>query len=153
MARTKSNPYITLVCATEDEINTEYSEIIEGQIIFDMTNKIIYRDEVGRRIAYTGKQVQPSVCRITDNVITGSAGELRFGTDHPQGTVFYANDTLYEAKVNIKKGDVLSNSNAKVTDVMSQLASKVSAINDDKISKSQLKFEMKGSDLYITKSY
>ena len=38
MARTKSNPYITLVCATEDEINTEYSEIIEGQIIFDTTN-------------------------------------------------------------------------------------------------------------------
>ena len=153
MARTKSNPYITLVCATEDEINTNYSEIIEGQIIFDMTNKIIYRDEVGRRIAYTGKQVQPSVCQVTDNVITGSAGELRFGTDHPQGTVFYANDTLYEAKVNIKKGDVLSSSNAKVTDVMSQLNSKISTVNNDKISKSQLKFEMKGSDLYITKSY
>lgn len=153
MAKTKSNPYITLVCATEDEINTEYSEIIEGQIIFDMTNKIIYRDEVGRRIAYTGKQVQPSVCQNVDNLITGSAGELRFGANHSQGAVFYANDTLYEAKVNIKKGDVLSNSNAKVTDVMSQLASKVSAVNDDKISKSQLKFEMKGSDLYITKSY
>ena len=97
--------------------------------------------------------MQPSVCQVTDNVITGSAGELRFGTDHPQGTVFYANDTLYEAKVNIKKGDVLSSSNAKVTDVMSQLNSKISTVNNDKISKSQLKFEMKGSDLYITKSY
>ena len=149
----KSYPYITLVCATEDEINTNYSEIIEGQIIFDMTNKIIYRDEVGRRIAYTGKQVQPSVCRVTDNVTTDSAGKLKFGADHPQGTVFYANDTLYEAKVNIKKGDVLSSTNAKVTDVMSQLNSKISTVNNDKISKSQLKFEMKGTDLYITKSY
>lgn len=153
MAKTKSNPYITLVCATEDEIKTEYSEIIEGQIIFDTTNKIIYRDEVGRRIAYTGKQVQPSVCQITDNVITGSAGELRFGAFHPQGSVFYANDTLYEAKVNIKKGDVLSSSNAKVTDVMSQLTSKISIVNNNKISKNQLNFEMKGTDLYITKSY
>lgn len=153
MAKTKSNPYITLVCATEDEINTEYSEIIEGQIIFDTTNKIIYRDEVGRRIAYTGKQVQPSVCQNVDNLITGSAGELRFGTDHPQGTVFYANDTLYEAKVNIKKGDVLSDTNSKQTSVIAQINSKVDNLKSDKIGKNQLSFELKGSDLYITQNY
>lgn len=174
MAKTKSNPYIALVCATEDEIKTEYSEIIEGQIIFDTTNKIIYRDEVGRRIAYTGKQVQPSVCQNVDNLVAGGAGKLKFATNHPRGTVFYANDILYEAKVDIKKGDILSDTNSKQTSVMNKVSdlddkinTKVSELNNKidtkvgeldnkigaKISKNQLTFDIVGTDLYITKNY
>ena len=148
----KTDSYITLVRATEDEINKEFNEIIEGQIILNTTSKTISCDEQGRRIEYVGKQMQPSICDSVDNTTIAENGDTILNSPHNKNDYFYADNKLYRALTDIKKDDVLSNSTAKNTTVCDELKylksitdTKVASIDDSLTSEDGTKFKF-GTD-------
>lgn len=161
----KTNSYISLVRASEDEINKEYNEIIEGQIIFDTTNKTISCDEQGKRIAYVGNTLtKDAIGKELDASYDPSNETYTLHRDYAIGEYFTLDGGLYTvtgggmvkgrnfAKINFKTQTVPTRK-VNLCDELKNLSVSTGQLNGTTIRKSDLQFEMRGEDLYITKSW
>ena len=161
----KTNSYISLVRATEDEINKEYNEIIEGQIIFDITNKTISCDEQGKRVVYVGNILtKGAVGKELDASYDSSNETYTLRRDYTIGEYFTIDGELYTVTGGgMTKGRTFASINFKtqstptrkvnLCDELKALNVSTGQLNGTAVRKSDLQFEMQGEDLYITKSW
>lgn len=144
----KVNSYISLVRATEDEIKKEFSEIIEGQIIFDTTNKTISCDEQGRRIEYTGKETKDAIGVEMDVEFDGD-DTYKTMTDYHKddivmfdGKLYVVNRTSIPAGYQFTKEEMEADNTLFQRTTLTQELKKLRALT----------FELRGEDLYITQN-
>ena len=168
----KTNSYISLVRATEDEINKEYNEIIEGQIIFDTTNKTISCDEQGKRVVYVGNILtKGAVGKELDASYDPSNQTYTLRRDYTIGEYFTIDGELYTvtgggmvkgrsfAKINFKTQTVPTRK-VNLCDELKNLSVSTGQLNNKITNKVKLNgtavnsinFELSGTTLTITTS-
>lgn len=161
----KNNSYITLVRASADEIAKDYKEIIEGQIIFDTTNKTISCDEAGNRVTYIGSSLmKDAIGDELDASYDSTKDTYTLRRDYNVGEYFTLNKELYVVSGGgMTKGRTFASINLKtqstptrkvnLCDELKALNVSTGQLNGTAVRKSDLQFEMQGEDLYITKSW
>lgn len=161
----KNNTYITLVRASADEIAKDYKEIIEGQIIFDTTNKTISCDEAGHRIAYVGNLLtKEAIGKELDASYDSTNDKYTLRRNYNVGEYFTLNGQLYTVSGGgMTKGRTFAGINFKtqstptrkvnLCDELKSLKTTTGTLSGTTISKNNFQLEMKGEDLYITKSW
>ena len=90
-----ANSLVTLIRGDATTINN--TQILNGQLLFDETNGIIYMDEASTRIQFGGSNSLIEQIAYVETGTTASRG-------YPKGTYVFVNNILYKAKTQINSG-------------------------------------------------
>lgn len=99
-----NNAFITLIRATKDEIEEEYKEIIEGQIILNTTDKTISCDEKNERIVYVGNQVADAITYVLETTYNSETKKYKTKKAYYKGEYVLFEGKLYSVNANVNAG-------------------------------------------------